>query len=80
MVQATVSKGCDYLGRIPANVKFLSEKTLDDGSYLSWIYPSRKLRKKGQKPILLRVIEYTIENPDNPEQQIRYRLIWSLNR
>ena len=48
MVQATVSKGCDYLGRIPANVKFLNEKNLDDGSYLSWIYPSGKFRKKGQ--------------------------------
>jgi hypothetical protein len=78
MVQATVSKGCDYLGRIPANVKFLNEKNLDDGSYLSWIYPSGKLRKKGQQPILVRVIEYTIENPDNPEEQIRYRLITSL--
>lgn len=78
MVQATVSKGCDYLGRIPANVKFLNEKNLDDGSYLSSIYPSGKLRKKGKQPILVRVIEYTIENPDNPEEQIRYRLITSL--
>ena len=78
MVQATVSKGCDYLGRIPANVKFLNEKPLDDGSYLSWIYPSGKLRKKGFEPILVRVIEYKIENPDNPEEQIRYRLITSL--
>jgi hypothetical protein len=34
MVQTTVSKGCDYLGRIPANVKFQAEKPIDDGSYL----------------------------------------------
>ena len=27
MVQATVAKGCDYLGRIPANVKFICGKT-----------------------------------------------------
>lgn len=78
MVQATVAKGCDYLGRIPANVKFLAEKPLEDGSYLSWIYPSAKLRKKGCKPILVRVIEYTIEHPDNPEEQLTYRLITSL--
>ena len=78
MVQATVSKGCDYLGRIPANVKFLNSNMNDDSSYLSWIYPSGKLRKKGFEPILVRVIEYTIENPDNPEEQIRYRLITSL--
>jgi hypothetical protein len=78
MVQATVAKGCDYVGRIPANVKFLAEKPLDDGSYLSWIYPSGKLRKKGCKPIQVRVIEYTIEHPDNPEEQLTYRLITSL--
>ncbi|AUB38232.1 IS4 transposase [Nostoc flagelliforme CCNUN1] len=39
---------------------------------------SGKLRKKGCHPILLRVIEYTIENRDNPTEQIRYRLITSL--
>lgn len=33
MVQTAVSKGCDYLGRIPANVKFLVEEPLADGSY-----------------------------------------------
>jgi len=78
MVHATVAKGCDYLGRIPANVKFLAEKPLEDGSYLSWIYPSLKLRKKGCQPILVRVIEYTIEHPDNPIEQLTYRLITSL--
>ena len=44
MVQATLDKGCDYLGRIPANVKFLIEEPLADGSYLSLIYPPAKLR------------------------------------
>ena len=78
MVQATVVKGCDYLGRIPANVKFLVEQPLADNSYLAWIYPSSKLRKKGCEPILIRVIEYTIEQPDKPQSQITYRLITSL--
>ncbi|MEH2172278.1 IS4 family transposase [Nostoc sp.] len=78
MVQATASKGCDYLGRIPANVKFLAEQALEDGSYLSYIHPSGKLRKKGCQPILLRVIEYTIEHPENPSEQLTYRLITSL--
>ena len=65
MVQATVLTSCDYLGRIPANVKFQAEQPLEDGSYLSKIYPSGKLRKKGGT-IIVRVIEYTIEHPDNP--------------
>jgi hypothetical protein len=33
MVQATLATGCDYLGRVPANVKLRVEKVLDDGSY-----------------------------------------------
>jgi hypothetical protein len=78
MVEATISKGCEYLGRIPSNVKFLNETQLNDGSYLSWIYPSGKLRKKGFKPIQVRVIEYIIEVPEHPVTQIRYRLITSL--
>ncbi len=78
MVHTTVSKGCEYLGRIPGNVKFIAEKPLADGSYLSWIYPAGSLRKKGCQPILLRVIEYTIEHPEHPEEQLTYRLITSL--
>ena len=78
MVEATTSKGCEYLGRIPSNVKFLNETQLNDGSYLSWIYPSGKLRKKGFKQIQVRVIEYIIEVTEHPVTQIRYRLITSL--
>jgi hypothetical protein len=78
MVQATLATRCDYLGRIPAHVKFLREEPLADGSYLSLIYPSAKLRKKGCQPIQVRVIEYTIEHPDKPQKQLTYRLITSL--
>jgi hypothetical protein len=77
MVHKTVSQGCDYLGTIPANVKFLAEKPLEDGSYLSWINPPGKLRKKGDQPIMVRVIEYTIEHPQKPSEQLTYRLITS---
>ena len=78
MVQATVARGCDYLGRIPANVKFLVEEPLADGSYLSWIYPPAKLRRKGCQPIQVRVIEYTIEHPEQQGEELTYRLITSL--
>jgi len=75
MVQATQKQGCDYLGRVPKNVKFAAEKILDDGSYLSGVYPDGKSKKKGATKILLRVIEYTI---DSEEEQKTYRLITSL--
>lgn len=47
MVNATLATGCDYLGRVPANVKFSVETVLDDGSYLSWVAPDGKSKKKG---------------------------------
>ena len=78
MVEATVSKGCDYLGRIPSLVKFTNETQQKDGSYLSLIYPPGKFRKKGFPPIKIRVIEYKVENLEKPEAEIRYRLITSL--
>ena len=76
MVRATLAQQCDYLGRIPKNVKFPVEKVLDDGSYLSWIAPDGKSRKKGATKIMVRVIEYTIDT--DGEAQI-YRLITSLS-
>jgi hypothetical protein len=46
MVEAKFSKACDYLRRIPSNVKFTNETQEEDGSYWSLIYPSGKLIKK----------------------------------
>ena len=77
MVQATLGQKCDYLGRVPKNVKFQVEKVLEDGSYLSWIAPDGKSKKKGGTKIRLRVIEYTIDTDSDSEPQI-YRLITSL--
>lgn len=79
MVQATLAQKCDYLGRVPANIKFVVEKTLDDGSYLSWIAPSGKtLKRKGYQRLQVRVIEYTIDSLDQPGVQQTYRLLTSL--
>jgi Insertion element 4 transposase N-terminal/Transposase DDE domain len=75
MINATLFQSCHYLGRLPANVKFEVEQVLDDGSYLSWIYPDGKSRKKGGQKIQVRVIEYTIDSDEEPKT---YRLITSL--
>jgi hypothetical protein len=75
MVRTTLAQKCDYLGRVPKNVKFPVEKVLDDGSYLSWIAPDSKSKKKGGTKIGVRVIEYTIDTDGEPQT---YRLITSL--
>lgn len=75
MVKATLSQKCHYLGRLPKNIKFPVETVLEDGSYLSWIAPDAKSKKKGGTKIIVRVIEYTIDTDDQPQI---YRLITSL--
>ncbi len=75
MVRATLAQKCDYLGRVPKNVKFQVEKVLEDGSYLSWTAPDGKSKKKGGTKIMVRVIEYTIDTDGEPQI---YRLITSL--
>ena len=72
MVQATLAQRCDYLGRVHAFVKFVVEETLNDGSYLSWVAPSGKLRRKGCQRIRVRVIEYTINSPDPQNLDVLY--------
>ena len=47
---------------------------MDDGFYCSWIHPPAKLGKKGCQPILVRVIELKIEQPENSWEPNRYRL------
>ncbi|WP_353931353.1 IS4 family transposase (plasmid) [Okeanomitos corallinicola TIOX110] len=75
MVHAAIKQKCHILGRVPANVKFEVVKTLADGSYLSWIAPDGKSKKKGATRIPIRVIEYVIE--DNGSEKV-YRLITDL--
>lgn len=75
MVDAAIKQKCHILGRVPAHVKFEVVKTFDDGSYLSWIAPDGKSKKKGATGIQVRVIEYIIE--ENGTEKI-YRLITDL--
>jgi len=75
MVKATLAQKCDYLGRVPKNVLFQVDLVLSDGSYLSWIAPDGKSKKKGGTKIMVRVIEYTIDTDGEPQL---YRLITSL--
>lgn len=75
MVKATQDRESHFLARVPKNVLFEVVQTFEDCSFLSWIAPDRKSRKKGASRIPIRVIEYTIE--EKGEEQT-YRLITDL--
>lgn len=75
MVRTALQQKSHILGRVPANVKFKVVKTFKDGSYLSWIAPDGKSKKKGATRIPIRIIEYVIE--ENGTEKV-YRLITDL--
>jgi hypothetical protein len=68
--------GADLLWRMKVNAVLPCEERLEDGSYLSTIYPSAKDRRRDQRGRIVRVIEYSLEGVENPEPL--YRVLTTL--
>lgn len=65
-------QGAQFLGRIPVRIKPVFHQQLSDGSYLAYI------RNRPGKKLLVRVIEYKLDDPGRPGHGERRRLITSL--
>lgn len=80
MVQGALARGCELLGRLPRTVKpGPPVATLSDGTQLVWVRPSNYgRRKKRREQVLVRLIRYTLEDPNRPGHHIEHRLITSL--
>jgi hypothetical protein len=78
MVQQTLARRAHLLGRVGKAVVLTPEELLRDGSFLAFVYPGPKARRHRRDGILVRVIEYAIQDPARPGRQQRYRLITSL--
>jgi hypothetical protein len=68
--------GADLLWRVRQNARLEVEKRLPDGSYLSRIYASTKNRRKKRNGIVVRVIEYRLQDVADAEPM--YRLITTI--
>ena len=55
-----------------------SIRRLSDGSYLAYIWPSEYGRRKNGERLMVRVIEYTIDDPNRTGHGERHRLVTSL--
>jgi hypothetical protein len=70
--------GAHLLWRASASFTLPVIKVLPDGSYLSKLTPSTTAaRKGGTEPVVVRVIEYTIDDGRAPEDE-HYRLVTTL--
>jgi hypothetical protein len=68
--------GADLLWRVKQKAVLPLGKRLEDGSYLSRIYPRARDRKKGRNGVPVRVIEYRLDG--EPDAQDLYRLITTI--
>lgn len=77
LVQAR-KRGAHALGRLPAHVKPTRIRTLADGSYLAYLYPTEYQRRKAGEHLLVRIVEYTILDPALPGYGEVHRLVSTL--
>lgn len=78
MIAAAGERDTHILGRLPAHVKPEPVLKLSDGSYLAYVYPSDYQRKKRGEHLLVRIVEYTLTDPDLPGYGEIHRLITTL--
>ena len=79
MLRAALDRGCELLGRLPGTAepgKPLA--TLSDGTNLVWVRPSEYARRKRGERVLMRLIRYTLDDPNRPGHRVEHRLITSL--
>jgi len=61
--KAAISRDFKLLARVPHNTVLKPLKTFRDGSFLAKIYPSAKARRHDEQGIHVRVIRYTLDDP-----------------
>ncbi len=78
MFVQTRQRGAHVLSRLPAHVKPKVVQRLADGSYLAYLRPSAYQRRKQGERLLVRVIEYTLTDPNLPGYGEVHRLVTTL--
>lgn len=78
LISAVVRRGAHLLARVRSNTVLRPTRRLDDGSYLAKVYPSAADRRRDTRGLLVRVIEYTHDDPNRPGAGERHRLITDL--
>lgn len=72
------ARGVKLLARLKSNLILRPIERLPDGSYLAKIYPSSYHRAKDRHGIVVRVIEYTLNDPQRTGHGEKHRLLTNL--
>jgi len=72
------ARDAHFLGRVPAGPKFKPLRPLSDSSYLTHLQPNNHGRLWHGERLLVRIIEYTLTDPNRPGYGQLHRLMTSL--
>jgi hypothetical protein len=77
---AARATGADLLWRVKAGLALPADERLGDGSWLARLreYAGRGGRSRRVSDVVVRVIDYRIEDPGRPQAEPRYRLITTI--
>src|SRR4051812_16264373 len=75
LIRAVCQRGAHLLARVKSNTILRPRYRLADGSYVAKIYPGAGDRRQDTRGLMVRVIEYTHDDPNRPGAGERHRLI-----
>jgi Insertion element 4 transposase N-terminal/Transposase DDE domain len=78
LVQQVQARRAQLLARIKGSLVFQPLQRLADGSYLSKLYPSPRHRQQDRDGMLVRIIEYRLDDPARPQATQVHRLLTTL--
>jgi hypothetical protein len=78
IVTQVLSRKAHLLARIRSSLIFEPIKELCDGSYLARLYRTPADRKKDKGGVVVRIIEYSLNDPGRPSKEETHRLLTSL--
>jgi hypothetical protein len=71
-------RGVDILARVKKHLVFKPIRRLSDGSYVAKAYPSGWRREQDRDGIVVRIIEYILDDPHRPGCGVVHRLLTTL--
>jgi transposase IS4-like protein/DDE family transposase len=78
LLAAILAREADFLARVGSTPQLAPEELLADGSFLTTVYADATARRRQAGGVLVRVLEYELDDPARPGRGRRYRLVTSL--
>jgi hypothetical protein len=77
-VRQVLAGRAQLLARAKCGRVFAPTRVLPDGSYLAKMYPSDKHRRRDEGGLVVRVIDYRLDDPGRPTKEGAHRLVTTL--